>query len=285
MDKAQDFINNNLLTKCFNDPKNEIDEGRLLDTLMLLPTDGGSTSRIKKIIEKRTRLHDTKVKNKVPNSEPIDYDKYKQANYKKINKRSKQSLKDFIIKSKLSVNKAKKIAHEKNITKKADLFKYLETNDPELYKDLPKYDKFSPLFSELWISYIQELLNISYPCQSTEFKANGMQILTKLSMADYNGAALRVTKSKNHNTVGIEGIVVWDAQKNFIMITSGSLVDEIKIIPKKGTLFDFEIPLNDEQALQYSILGDRFKYRSVDRAGRKFKTRRCDDLLFYVFDS
>lgn len=69
------------------------------------------------------------------------------------------------------------------------------------------------------------------------------------------------------------------------MITSGSLVDEIKIIPKKGTLFDFEIPLNDEQALQYSILGDRFKYRSVDRAGRKFKTRRCDDLLFYVFDS
>lgn len=39
-----------------------------------------------------------------------------------------------------------KIAHEKNITIKADLFKYLETNDPELYKDLPKYDKFRLYF-------------------------------------------------------------------------------------------------------------------------------------------
>lgn len=82
--------------------------------------------------------------------------------------------------------------------------------------------------------------------------------------------------------IGIEGIVIWDSQKSFIMMTEGALVDEIKCIPKKGTIFALEIPLNDEDALQFSILGDRFKYRSSDRAGRKFKARRVDDMLYYV---
>ena len=113
---------------------------------------------------------------------------------------------------------------------------------------------------------------------------NGSSALLKLSMADYNGALLRVTNSKNKTLVGIQGIVVWDSQKLFIMIVKGHLVDQIKCIPKKGTVFQFEIPISDDcdSALRYSILGDRFKYRSVDRAGRKFKSRRCDDMLYYI---
>lgn len=68
------------------------------------------------------------------------------------------------------------------------------------------------------------------------------------------------------------------------MIVKGNIIDEIKCIPKKGTVFQFEIPISDDDdsALRYSILGDRFKYRSVDRAGRKFKSRRCDDMLYYI---
>ena len=69
------------------------------------------------------------------------------------------------------------------------------------------------------------------------------------------------------------------------MVTKGEIVDELKMIPKKGTVFDLEIPINEEDALLYTILGDRFKYRSSDRAGRKFKSRRADDLLYYVYNN
>lgn len=51
-------------------------------------------------------------------------------------------------------------------------------------------------------------------------------------MADYNGALLRVTKSKNKTLIGLQGIVIWDSQKFFIMIVKGNIIDEIKCIPK-----------------------------------------------------
>ncbi|EGA63236.1 Pop4p [Saccharomyces cerevisiae VL3] len=136
------------------------------------------------------------------------------------------------------------------------------------------------MYKELWINYIKELLNITKNLKTF----NGSLALLKLSMADYNGALLRVTKSKNKTLIGLQGIVIWDSQKFFIMIVKGNIIDEIKCIPKKGTVFQFEIPISDDDdsALRYSILGDRFKYRSVDRAGRKFKSRRCDDMLYYI---
>lgn len=285
MDKAQEFIHNNLLTKSFNDPKNDISGERLTETLLLLPTDGGSHAKITKHIQRKTKISDTKMKNVLNKKNTSDhgYEQYKQKHYRKINRRSKDALRDLIWKWKSASNKAKLIAHEKNIATKGQLYEYLKENNNSLYEDLPKYETFQPMHQKLWVGYMQELLNIPYPVKdSSKFVVNGTQILTKLSMADYNGALLRVCKSKNSNLVGKEGIVIWDAQKNFMMITKGTLVDELKVIPKKGTIFEFEIPISETEALEYSIIGDRFKYRSADRAGRKFKTRRCDDLLYYI---
>ena len=126
-----------------------------------------------------------------------------------------------------------------------------------MFDRLPKYDKFLPMYSEFWLNYIKELLGI--PERGVEdvnsLTSVGSQATLRLSMADFNGALLGVTKSRNHNMVGIKGIVIWDSQKNFIMVTKGDLVDEIKCIPKKGTVFNFEVPINERDALLYTILG------------------------------
>lgn len=275
MNQTQLFIKENLLTRNFTDVEKPLRENRLQDTLLLLPTDGGLSTRLKRNKSKLQISTDTLEK--AGNS----FQKHK--NYKRINRNSKEALKTYINRCKSSVRKAKQIAYEAKMTDKNVLNSHLQNNHKELWEALPHFDTFLPMHERLWVGYIRELLNLPPTLSdSSKLNINGTQALMKLSMADYNGAYLKVGGSHNKNLVGFEGIVIWDSQKNFIMVTRGKMIDEVKIIPKKGTVFNFEVPLNDEDALSYTILGDRFKYRSSDRAGRKFKSRRCDDMLHYL---
>ncbi|CAI4055994.1 hypothetical protein SKDZ_02G3640 [Saccharomyces kudriavzevii ZP591] len=277
MDRAQTFIKECLFTKCLEDPEKPINENRLQDTLLLLPTDGGLTSRLQKQ-RKKSKLNLDNLQN--VSQSKSEGEQLAKENYQKITKNSKIALREFISSCKKNARKCLKLAHDNKITDKANLSSYLKERHPTIYESLPEYDGFVPMYKELWLNYIIELLNITKNIKAF----NGSSALLKLSMADYNGALLRVTKSKNKTLIGIQGIVIWDSQKFFVMIVKGPLVDQVKCIPKKGTVFQFEIPIsdNDDSALRYSILGDRFKYRSVDRAGRKFKSRRCDDMLYYI---
>lgn len=274
MDKAQSFIKECLFTKNFDNPNKPIDEDRLHETLLLMPTDGGQTGRLRRA---RSSLKINAENIKAQGNE------VKHPNYRSVNKNSKIAMRDFIHDSRKASMEAKRIAAERKIQSKAELRQYIKDNNSALYERLPKYDAFLPMYKDFWVSYMRDILDLSQdtPVGSTP-KLNAEAALMRLSMADYNGSRLRVTHSKNKNMIGIEGIVVWDSQKTFIMIVKGKLVDEIKSIPKRGTVFGFQIPINEEEALEYSILGDRFKYRSVDRASRKFKARRCDDMLHYV---
>ncbi|CAR26407.1 ZYRO0B08954p [Zygosaccharomyces rouxii] len=278
MDRTQQFIKECLFTKNFEDPNKPISDNRLQETLLILPTDGG--------VHQSLRRNKSKLKvtiGTVAEADAAAASSIKHPNYRKITKNARVALKDYINRCKSSVRNAKRIAREQNITEKNTLMDYLKVNHPKVWEDLPNFDKFKPMHEQLWIGYIKEMLNIPVEVRDTsKFNINRSQALFKLSMADYNGSFLKIVKSVNKNMIGIEGIVIWDSQKNFIMMTEGALVDEIKCIPKKGTIFALEIPLNDEDALQFSILGDRFKYRSSDRAGRKFKARRVDDMLYYA---
>lgn len=271
MDKAQPFLTNCLLTKSFTDPNKPIKENRLTETLLLLPTDGGLSSRLKKT--RKSRINLLEEKGSVSSKQP---------NYREINKNSKLVLKEYINSCRNAVNQCKRIAKEKQLADKKQLNQYLKLNNPELQAKLPQYEKFKLLHDKLWVGYVKELLNLPQVAVAEKLNINGNNALLKLSMADYNGCELTVAKSRNRNMQGISGIVMWDSQKNFTIVTKGKLVDEVKCIPKKGTVFNFEVPINETEALQYTILGDRFKYRSSDRAGRKFKSRRCDDMLFYI---
>ncbi|CAI4289395.1 AKH_1a_G0004480.mRNA.1.CDS.1 [Saccharomyces cerevisiae] len=277
MDRTQTFIKECLFTKCLEDPEKPFNENRFQDTLLLLPTDGGLTSRLQRQ-QRKSKLNLDNLQ-KASQLESADKQLEKR-DYQRINKNSKIALREYINNCKKNTKKCLKLAYENKITDKEGLLHYIEEKHPTIYESLPQYVDFVPMYKELWVNYIKELLNITKNLKTF----NGSLALLKLSMADYNGALLRVTKSKNKTLIGLQGIVIWDSQKFFIMIVKGNIIDEIKCIPKKGTVFQFEIPISDDDdsALRYSILGDRFKYRSVDRAGRKFKSRRCDDMLYYI---
>ncbi|EDO17199.1 hypothetical protein Kpol_1035p11 [Vanderwaltozyma polyspora DSM 70294] len=278
MDRVQNFIKECLFVKNFDNPNKPIDENRLQETLLLLPTDGGLTGRL---MRSRSQMKISASSIESGGSS----DNVKHPNYREINKNSREALHDYIVKCKKSALKVKKIVNSNNFNDRYTLEDYLQSKEPLLWQEIPKYDKFLPMYEILWVGYVKELLNIPLNIKDAKsLSINGTTALSKLSMADYNGALLKVVHSKNKNMIGIEGIVVWDSQKNFIMVTKGELYDQLKIIPKNGTVFGFQVPINDDFALQYSILGDRFKYRSSDRAGRKFKSRRCDDMYHYIKD-
>ncbi|SCU97244.1 LAME_0F19042g1_1 [Lachancea meyersii CBS 8951] len=271
MNRGPSFITECILTRSCPNADKLLDENRLQDSLLLLPTDGGLASKLKKSNNKLRLLAESETK-------PAPH-----RGYREINKNAKTALKEYINKSRQAARQARRIASEENLSSKDALFENLEKSHLEIYNAIPRYDRFVPMHEDLWVNYIREILNIPATVpNASKLNINGSNALVKLSMADYNGCLLRVTKSRNANMCGIVGIVIWDSQKDFVIICKGALVDEIKCIPKKGTVFSFEVPVNDEEALQYTILGDRFKYRSSDRAGRKFKSRRCDDMLYYI---
>lgn len=271
-----------ILAENFDDPIKPVTERRLENTLLLLPTDGGNTSRSKKLGKKRRKLNVESLVSETKSQETI-----REQDYSRIKKNAKVSFKDYIRRCRRSARHAKKVAYDHNLKTREALASYIRQHEPKLWEDMIHYEKFEPLNEKVWIPYVQELLGIPLKgyTDPSKLQINGMNAMMKLSMADYNGALLEVTRCHNKNMQGIEGIVLWDAQKTFIMVTKGKLVDEVKSIPKRGTVFQFQVPLNESKALQYSIFGDRFQYRSSDRAGRKFKSHNCDDLLYYLYDS
>ncbi|CCH61005.1 hypothetical protein TBLA_0D05110 [Henningerozyma blattae CBS 6284] len=277
MDKTQTFIKDYLFSRNFDDPNKPFDDKRFNEKLLIIPTDGGLFIKLRKK-KKQNKLSVEKIENSKI------FHKENHENYKQINKNSKKSLKEYINTCEKTNLQIKKIIKDEKIQDRLELETYLKKTHVELYNNLPNYEKIKPMYEELWVNYIKEILNIPQEIPNIDkFQiSGGNNSLVKLSMADFNGCKIHVTKSKNKNLINMEGIILWDAQKSFIIITKGKMMDEIKCIPKKGTIFKFEIPIKEDYYLQYTILGDRFKYRSSDRAGRKFKSRRCDDMLYYV---
>ncbi|KAG2732869.1 hypothetical protein G9P44_003859 [Scheffersomyces stipitis] len=173
---------------------------------------------------------------------------------------------------------------------------------------IPRYEDFNNL-SHLWQSYMGDLLfsNGTIPTMSV--------LLPKLSSADYTGCLLTVTQSRNTNMVGTRGIVVVDAQFSFILcvprselskewneskesFTPSEMVGGFRMVPKKGTLFSFDVIVpkkisieegnennaadsddHDDECVGFTLIGSRFEFRAVDRAGKKFKSHTVDDIL------
>lgn len=208
MDRVQPFIKECLFTKNFDDPNKPIDEKRLQETLLLLPTDGGLASRLKRN-KSKSHLDVTKINDE---SQRIGT---KQPNYRQINKNSKIAFKEYINRCKLNRKKTLRIAHEHKLTTKDTLNDYLLENNKELYDSLPTYEKYLPMHEKLWVGYMKEILNIpANLSNSSKLSINGTTAMMKLSMADYNGSILNVSKSRNKNLIGIQGIVIWDSQKS-----------------------------------------------------------------------
>lgn len=139
-----------------------------------------------------------------------------------------------------------------------------------------KYSIFEPLY-KLWLGYIREILG-------KELYTGGQGAASKLSAAEFHGAVLEVSRSNCPSRVGIKGIVIKDAKFIFEIITPKN---EIKLVPKEGTMFRVEIPLEDPAAdadekpsedtvdsprrFVFELHGDLFLVRGADRANKKYK--------------
>ncbi|KAI0429538.1 RNase P/MRP, p29 subunit [Xylaria sp. FL1042] len=137
----------------------------------------------------------------------------------------------------------------------------------QLYR-LPKegrtYSIFAPL-NDLWVGYIREILG-------SELYNGGQGAAAKLSAADFHGAEVEVSRSRCPSRVGVRGIVVKDSRFTFEIITRQN---QIKTLPKEGTLFRLHVPApnagSDQKSFCFEIHGDQFQHRSSDRANKKFK--------------
>lgn len=147
---------------------------------------------------------------------------------------------------------------------------------------VPVYEKYLPL-NAMWKKYMLDLLF------GDQKNPNLNMLLPKLSTADYNGCHLSVLESRDRNLIGISGIVLYDAQHSFVLVTPQQTHSErtlspaeriggLRIVSKKASLFGFEVDVNSEEVLGFTILGSRFALRSVDRSSKKFKSHNVEDI-------
>lgn len=94
MDRTQTFIKDCLFTKCLEDPEKPFNENRFQDTLLLLPTDGGLTSRLQRVVSFSFVNLDNLQK--VSQLESADKHNLFSLN-QRINKNSKIALREYII--------------------------------------------------------------------------------------------------------------------------------------------------------------------------------------------
>ncbi|KAF0331855.1 ribonuclease P protein subunit p29 [Colletotrichum asianum] len=142
-------------------------------------------------------------------------------------------------------------------------------------RDGQKYAIFEPLH-RLWLGYIEEVLG-------SEVYGGGSGAAAKLTAAEFHGAEVEVSRSSCPSRVGIKGIVIKDSKFSFEIITRRN---EMKIVPKEGTWFKVEIPVEEPspsadtdapaeegtpRRFVFEVLGDQFLMRGADRANKKFK--------------
>lgn len=148
--------------------------------------------------------------------------------------------------------------------------------------NVPIYEQYVAL-NNLWHQYMHELLF------SEQKNPDLNMLLPRLSSADYNGCHLTVLEATERNIIGMEGIVIFDAQHLFIVVVPQKTASQrtlspaeriggLRLLKKRGTLFGFTVKVHDEEAVDFTILGSRFELRAVDRTARKFKSHKVEDI-------
>ncbi|KAK2463464.1 hypothetical protein APHAL10511_004550 [Amanita phalloides] len=161
----------------------------------------------------------------------------------------------------------------------------------------------------LWMGYMSELLGLAQPSSATPGALSKPPMPTsatmhaKLLKADFHGAFVRVHQSKNVSVLGLSGIVIVDTENTFTVVTRQN---RVKMIPKQNSIFTFTVPLYDlSKSAQFSVVqtssqnelrdadmltvldiphiefklhGNQFRFRSADRANRKFKHKETVEL-------
>ncbi|KAF6746934.1 Rof/RNase P-like protein [Ephemerocybe angulata] len=134
----------------------------------------------------------------------------------------------------------------------------------------------------------------------------------KLLKADFHGAVITVKDSKNNSLVGKSGILIHETENAFKLVTPEN---QVKMIPKENSIFAFAVPVystlppsfspgtpyplpsidtqdvapspfipsSNQTVLEvphllFDLYGNQFRFRSSERAGRKFKHKETIEL-------
>lgn len=143
---------------------------------------------------------------------------------------TKELKKEASKKSKKPQEPRKKLT--KKLKKKLGMCK-LDTTQTLNYSE---YEKLN----EAWLSYATSCLLTCIPrnAPSQEFELNEEMVLNCLKQLDYHGCKLKVSRSKTSSLVGLSGIVLKDTRNVFYMLAEDN---EVKVVPKCGNLFEFEL--------------------------------------------
>ncbi|EGD73162.1 hypothetical protein PTSG_04876 [Salpingoeca rosetta] len=134
----------------------------------------------------------------------------------------------------------------------------------ELEPEARKYANFEPLHA-LWKQYMQQILKYD----DDRSTPDGMgQALVK---ADFHGCCITVVKSRRPGLIGQAGIVIQETENTFRIINRANT---IKVLPKCDSIFSFELG-----KYTFTIFGNHFRLKPVDRAARKFKAKASIELL------
>lgn len=171
--------------------------------------------------------------------------------------------------------------------------------------DIPKSQQkcsiYEPLH-KLWCGYMREILGLKREGEEAGREwVDAAGVGPVLVSADYHGAEIEVVRSRCESMVGLRGIVVKDGKFAFEVVTRR---DELKCLPKRGSVFRFEVPFEDgkgtgveekgemekkekegesdekarKKPLVFDIYGSQFEARAPDRANRKFRWHHDPDL-------
>ncbi|ODV96548.1 hypothetical protein PACTADRAFT_1136 [Pachysolen tannophilus NRRL Y-2460] len=288
MNNSKDSIEYKLLSRCsnFNNEKKIVDAldsrysltGSQKNYLILKPTEGDNNTSKNKKRKKKSLSILRQITSNTGNNNNNNNNKFNGL-------RTRNEFKTFI-KNNLKL--------QKNLNKKLSC----TTNSVESFQEFNEILKFEDFIkiNELWNSYLKNLLSVS-----NNKLPNVQAALSKLSSADLIGSFITVIKSSTYNNVGIAGIVIWESQYNFIIVTprnnnwkddinipiptlsvnytSKEKIGGIRIISKRNTIFGFYLPINDQELIEFSVIGNRFLIKSYDRANKKFKNHNVNDLI------
>ncbi|EXJ55842.1 ribonuclease P protein subunit POP4 [Cladophialophora yegresii CBS 114405] len=160
----------------------------------------------------------------------------------------------------------------------------------ELKKEEVSYRLYEGLH-RMWVDYMLEVLGymkdgqvVQQSLRKTVTPQGGGPLLAS---ADFHGAQLEVVRCADAGRVGTSGIVIRDTKFTFVLVTAK---DEVRVVPKKNTVFRYEIPLPEVagevreggerqgRSLVFELHGNQFEFRPADRANRKFKWKVTDYL-------
>ncbi|KAJ9604448.1 hypothetical protein H2200_011284 [Cladophialophora chaetospira] len=173
----------------------------------------------------------------------------------------------------------------------------------KLRKEEIKYEIYEGLH-RMWVGYMLEVLGYmrdGHVVQGDLGKTITPQSAgSLLASADFHGAEVEVVRCSDAGKVGMKGIVARDTQFTFVIVTRK---DEVRVLPKRNTVFRYEIPLPEiggeqnsekegaaeeetikgearrqKRSLVFELHGNQFEFRPADRANRKFKWKVTDYL-------